>query len=75
MTCGRKCKAVTNRQWPSFLDVAKNSRPCLCLCAIQAGGFVEDKRVNGTLAVARAIGDFSFKMGSIPAEEQQVHLT
>lgn len=38
----------------------------------KAGGFVEDKRVNGTLAVARAIGDFSFKTGSIPPEEQQV---
>ena len=32
---------------------------------------MEDKRVNGTLAVARAIGDFSFKMSSGPAEEQQ----
>lgn len=38
----------------------------------KAGGFVEDKRVNGTLAVARAIGDFSFKTGSVPAEDQQV---
>ena len=46
---------------------------CLYLCSLsQAGGFVEDKRVNGTLAVARAIGDFSFKTGSIPPEEQQV---
>jgi protein phosphatase PTC2/3 len=48
-------------------------RACLYLCSLsQAGGFVEDKRVNGTLAVARAIGDFSFKTGSIPPEEQQV---
>mmetsp|Transcript_67365 Transcript_67365/g.179853 ORF Transcript_67365/g.179853 Transcript_67365/m.179853 type:complete len:315 (-) Transcript_67365:641-1585(-) len=38
----------------------------------KAGGFVEDKRVNGTLAVARAIGDFSFKTHDGPAEDQQV---
>eukprot|EP00960_Hanusia_phi_P046266 757725-Hanusia_phi.AAC.7 len=38
-----------------------------------ANGFVEDKRVNGTLAVARAMGDFSFKADKqLPAEEQQV---
>lgn len=39
----------------------------------KANGFVEDKRVNGTLAVARAIGDFSFKREKkLSAEEQQV---
>jgi len=39
----------------------------------KAGGFVEDKRVNGTLAVARAMGDFSFKQETaMSAEEQQV---
>jgi serine/threonine protein phosphatase PrpC len=39
----------------------------------KAGGFVEDKRVNGTLAVARAMGDFSFKTETqLSAEEQQV---
>ncbi|EKX37869.1 hypothetical protein GUITHDRAFT_154860 [Guillardia theta CCMP2712] len=38
-----------------------------------ANGFVEDKRVNGTLAVARAMGDFSFKADKqLPPEEQQV---
>jgi len=39
----------------------------------KANGFVEDKRVNGTLAVARAMGDFSFKREKkMSAEEQQV---
>jgi serine/threonine protein phosphatase PrpC len=39
----------------------------------KAGGFVEDKRVNGTLAVARAMGDFAFKQETqMTAEEQQV---
>lgn len=39
----------------------------------KANGFVEDKRVNGTLAVARAMGDFSFKREKkMTAEEQQV---
>mmetsp|Transcript_7162 Transcript_7162/g.13858 ORF Transcript_7162/g.13858 Transcript_7162/m.13858 type:complete len:320 (+) Transcript_7162:45-1004(+) len=39
----------------------------------KAGGFVEDKRVNGTLAVARAMGDFTFKQETqMTAEEQQV---
>lgn len=39
----------------------------------KANGFVEDKRVNGTLAVARALGDFSFKAEKeLTAEEQQV---
>lgn len=39
----------------------------------KANGFVEDKRVNGTLAVARAMGDFSFKQEkTLSAEEQQV---
>jgi len=40
---------------------------------VKANGFVEDKRVNGTLAVARALGDFSFKAEkTMSAEEQQV---
>jgi hypothetical protein len=38
----------------------------------KANGFVEDKRVNGTLAVARAIGDFSFKREKKLSAEEQV---
>lgn len=38
-----------------------------------AGGFVEMSRVNGNLALSRALGDFSFKTQSrLPPEEQVV---
>ena len=40
---------------------------------VGAGGFVEFGRVNGNLALSRAIGDFEFKQNhSLPAEEQIV---
>lgn len=40
---------------------------------IDAGGFVEFGRVNGNLALSRAIGDFEFKQNAnLPAEEQAV---
>ncbi|KAI8075133.1 phosphatase 2C-like domain-containing protein [Gongronella butleri] len=40
---------------------------------IAAGGFVEFGRVNGNLALSRAIGDFEFKQNDrLPAEEQIV---
>ncbi len=36
-----------------------------------AGGFVEFNRVNGNLALSRALGDFAFKTNdALPAEEQ-----
>ncbi|KAI9282651.1 phosphatase 2C-like domain-containing protein [Sporodiniella umbellata] len=39
----------------------------------KAGGFVEFGRVNGNLALSRAIGDFEFKQSEhLPAEEQVV---
>lgn len=38
-----------------------------------AGGFVEFGRVNGNLALSRAIGDFEFKQNfTLPAEQQIV---
>lgn len=38
-----------------------------------AGGFVEFKRVNGNLALSRALGDFAFKANyDLPPEEQIV---
>uniref|UniRef100_A0A060T4C5 protein-serine/threonine phosphatase n=1 Tax=Blastobotrys adeninivorans TaxID=409370 RepID=A0A060T4C5_BLAAD len=41
------------------------------ICA--AGGYVEVGRVNGNLALSRAIGDFDFKMtANLPPEEQIV---
>ncbi|KAI8340016.1 phosphatase 2C-domain-containing protein [Chlamydoabsidia padenii] len=40
---------------------------------VAAGGFVEFGRVNGNLALSRAIGDFEFKQNEhLPAEEQVV---
>ncbi|CAJ0580820.1 unnamed protein product, partial [Mesorhabditis spiculigera] len=39
---------------------------------IAAGGFVEYNRVNGNLALSRALGDFIFKNINIPPEDQVV---
>ncbi|KAL6932813.1 related to Protein phosphatase 2C homolog 3 [Hanseniaspora guilliermondii] len=39
---------------------------------VQSGGFVESGRVNGNLALSRAIGDFEFKNSNLPPEEQTV---
>lgn len=39
----------------------------------RAGGYVEEGRVNGILAVARAIGDFEYKQSpQVKAEDQMV---
>ncbi|CAO3652309.1 unnamed protein product [Cunninghamella echinulata] len=39
----------------------------------EAGGYVEFKRVNGSLALSRALGDFTFKNNSnLPPEKQAV---
>ena len=37
-----------------------------------AGGFVDFGRVNGNLALSRAIGDFEFKKGADLAPEKQI---
>ncbi|KAL2920193.1 Protein phosphatase 2C 2 [Polyrhizophydium stewartii] len=39
---------------------------------IEAGGFVEFGRVNGNLALSRAIGDFEFKQSTDLAPEKQI---
>ncbi|KAG0294764.1 Protein phosphatase 2C 2 [Dissophora globulifera] len=39
---------------------------------IAAGGFVEAGRVNGSLAMSRALGDFEFKMNATLKPEDQV---
>ncbi|GAA5863565.1 hypothetical protein JCM8547_007286 [Rhodosporidiobolus lusitaniae] len=39
---------------------------------VAAGGFVEFGRVNGNLALSRALGDFEFKQGQNLAAEQQI---
>ncbi|KAL0097929.1 phosphatase 2C-like domain-containing protein, partial [Phycomyces blakesleeanus] len=38
----------------------------------KAGGFVRLARVNGKLALSRALGDFEYKMGNLPPEQQIV---
>ena len=41
----------------------------------KAGGFVEDNRINGTLAVSRAFGDFQFKRrDDLGPHEQEVSI-
>lgn len=37
-----------------------------------AGGWVEFNRVNGNLALSRALGDFSFKCNSEKSAEEQI---
>jgi protein phosphatase PTC2/3 len=39
---------------------------------VAAGGFVDFGRVNGNLALSRAIGDFEFKKSTDLAPEQQI---
>ncbi|KAG0365966.1 Protein phosphatase 2C 2 [Gamsiella multidivaricata] len=39
---------------------------------VAAGGFVESGRVNGSLALSRALGDFEFKMNSTLGPEDQI---
>ncbi|KAG9323876.1 hypothetical protein KVV02_003536 [Mortierella alpina] len=39
---------------------------------VAAGGFVESGRVNGNLALSRALGDFEFKMNATLGPEDQI---
>lgn len=39
---------------------------------VSAGGFVDFGRVNGNLALSRAIGDFEFKKSAELSPEQQI---
>ncbi|KAI8636572.1 phosphatase 2C-like domain-containing protein [Parasitella parasitica] len=60
-----KSKALSYDHKP--IDPKESKRIC------NAGGFVEFNRVNGNLALSRAIGDFEFKQASnLPPEEQVV---
>jgi len=60
-----KCKALSYDHKP--VNRIESSR------IVAAGGFVEFGRVNGNLALSRALGDFEFKQNStLPATEQIV---
>ncbi|ODQ66937.1 PP2C-domain-containing protein [Nadsonia fulvescens var. elongata DSM 6958] len=54
----------------SFDHKPQNEGERARICA--AGGFVEAGRVNGNLALSRAIGDFDFKRSADLAPEEQV---
>lgn len=51
---------------PSFFGTGEKAR------ITAAGGFVDFGRVNGNLALSRAIGDFEFKKSAELAPEQQI---
>ena len=52
----------------STADVSIGERARICA----AGGFVDFGRVNGNLALSRAIGDFEFKKSPELSPEQQI---
>ncbi|ODV61037.1 type 2C protein phosphatase PTC2, partial [Ascoidea rubescens DSM 1968] len=54
----------------SFDHKPSNDGEAARICA--AGGFVEIGRVNGNLALSRAIGDFEYKKSSHLAPEEQI---
>jgi len=65
MSIGGKVKALSYDHKP--VNKGENSR------IVAAGGFVEFGRVNGNLALSRALGDFEFKQNqNLPAEQQIV---
>ncbi|KAL4402689.1 Protein phosphatase 2C 2 [Malassezia pachydermatis] len=65
LSVGGEAKAMSYDHKPGNPD--EHSR------ILNAGGFVEFDRVNGNLALSRAIGDFEFKQNSsLPAEKQIV---
>ena len=53
-----------------LLNTDFNSGEKARICA--AGGFVDFGRVNGNLALSRAIGDFEFKKSADLSPEQQI---
>jgi len=65
MSIGGEAKPLSYDHKP--VNKTENSR------IVAAGGFVEFGRVNGNLALSRALGDFEFKQNqNLPAEQQIV---
>ena len=61
-------RAVLCRDGKS-IDMSRDHKPTdedECERIVQAGGFVADGRVNGSLALSRAIGDFEYKRNNVP---------
>lgn len=54
--------------WKICLTSAAGEKARICA----AGGFVDFGRVNGNLALSRAIGDFEFKKSADLSPEQQI---
>jgi serine/threonine protein phosphatase PrpC len=51
------------------IDMSRDHKPTdedECERIVKAGGFVADGRVNGSLALSRAIGDFEYKRNNVP---------
>lgn len=69
LTTSHKTKVGT-----SHVPVYPRLSPCLGEKAriVAAGGFVDFGRVNGNLALSRAIGDFEFKKSADLSPEQQI---
>ncbi len=73
------CPLIINRKmrvcdlssdFSCLLNTDFNSGEKARICA--AGGFVDFGRVNGNLALSRAIGDFEFKKSADLSPEQQI---
>ncbi|XP_050234095.1 probable protein phosphatase 2C 60 isoform X1 [Mercurialis annua] len=68
-------RCVISRKGQAY-NMSKDHKPDLEVekdRILKAGGFIQIGRVNGTLNLARAIGDMEFKLNkSLPAEEQIV---
>ncbi|KAJ4794063.1 Protein phosphatase 2C-like protein [Rhynchospora pubera] len=67
-----RCVLSRNRQ---AIDMSKDHKPDLAVekeRILEAGGFVHVGRVNGTLSLARAIGDMEFKHNKFLSAEKQI---
>ena len=61
------CRAVLAQKdgYVNCSNDCRADRPDEVARVVRAGGFVANKRVNGQIAVSRALGDFAFKGGAL----------
>ena len=69
-----RCIASVNGQAEALSTDHKPSDPLERERIEKAGGFVEFNRVNGNLALSRAVGDFAFKSNQSLKAEDQVNI-